>query len=283
MHHEPIERVKRDVQVYYCMSVVRSAARIIGLITGNMNHVSIGNEKATPVVYAHGWGRSYHDFIQVAESLAPVTHSTLLDLPGFGDSPRPDDTWGSGEYADHCAQFLKQRGVPSVIWVGHSFGGRVGLQLAVRHPQLISGLVLVASAGIPLPKSRARQLKRRYRQFRFKMAKRRATTEEQTKQLEQQYGSADYLQSAELGLRDIFVKVIGEDQTSDARKIKTPTTLVYGNRDTETPVAIGERLSTLIEGSQLVCCPEFDHIDILNRGRHQIALSVKELINGAKA
>ena len=283
MPDTPIERVKRDVQVYYCMRVTLSAVRIIGLITGNMNHVSIGNEKAPTVVYAHGWGRSYHDFIQVAESLAPATNSILLDLPGFGESPRPEDTWGSSEYADHCAQFLKQRSVTPVIWVGHSFGGRVGLQLAVRHPQLVAGMVLVASAGIPLPTSRTRQLKRRYRQFRFKMAKRRATTAEQTKRLEQQYGSADYLQSAELGLRDIFVKVIAEDQTNDTRKISTPTTLIYGNADTETPVAIGERLNSLIQGSQLVCCPEFDHLDILNRGRHQIALSVKDLINGANA
>ncbi len=268
--------------MFYKCIIVRvlcvSTARIIGLITGNMNHVSIGNENATPVVFAHGWARSYHDFIQVAESLAPIAHSVLLDLPGFGETPRPEETWGSSEYADHCAQFLKDRGHAKVIWVGHSFGGRVGLQLAVRHPELLSGLVLVASAGIPVPNSSARRLKRVYRQFRFKQAKRKATTPEETQQLERQYGSADYIQSAELGLRDIFVKVISENQSDDAQKITTPTTLVYGNRDTETPVAIGEKLNALITGSQLVCCPEFGHIDILNRGRHQIALSIKDLI-----
>ncbi len=258
-----------------------SAARIIRLITGDMNHVCIGNENATPVVFAHGWARTHHDFIQVAESLAPVANSILLDLPGFGDTPRPDDTWGSEEYADHCAGFLQQRALPPVIWVGHSFGGRVGMQMAVRHPQLLAGLVLVASAGIPVPGTSGRQWRRKARQLRFKLAKRKANSAEEIALLEKQYGSADYIHSAEIGLRDIFVKVISENQTEDAKTIATPTRLVYGNKDNDTPVSIGETLNQLIDNSQLTSCPEFGHIDILSRGRHQIALAIKDLISGA--
>ncbi|MEM7255757.1 MAG: alpha/beta hydrolase [Pseudomonadota bacterium] len=248
-----------------------------------MNHITIGNHPATCVVYAHGWARSHADFIQVAESLESTTNSVLLDLPGFGESPRPESDWGSAEYADHCAAFIRQSSASRVIWVGHSFGGRIGLQLAVRHPQLLCGMVIVAGAGIPIPKTTTALFRRRLRQYRFKMARRRAKTGAEVDALENTYGSADYVHSKSIGMRDIFVKLVAEDQRNDAAKIKLPTRLIYGARDTETPMVIAEQLNALIPQSQLVRCPEFGHIDILSRGRHQIALSIKELIGGAAA
>ena len=88
----------------------------------------------------------------------------------------------------------------------------------------------------------------------------------------------DSIHSKEIGLRDVFLKVIAEDQSADVVNIKCPTHLVYGAKDDETPVSIGERLQQLIPDATLVVCPEFDHFDILNRGRHQVALMIKEMI-----
>lgn len=256
------------------------AAHSIRLINRDMNHITIGNHSATCVVYAHGWGRSHADFIQIAESLESTANSVLLDLPGFGETARPDDSWGSAEYADHCAEFIRQQHVTQVIWVGHSFGGRIGLQMAVRHPQLLRGLVIVAGAGIPAPKSPLSAMRRRLRQYRFKMARLRAGSDAEIDELEKTYGSADYIHSKSIGMRDIFVKLVAEDQRNDAARIQVPTRLIYGQLDQETPMAIGEQLNTLINDSELVRCPEFGHIDVLSRGRHQVALSIKELIAG---
>lgn len=260
------------------MHFIQRSAHSIRLIIGDMNHITIGNPAAACVVFAHGWARTHRDFIQVAESIEPIANSILIDLPGFGETPRPDKAWGSSEYADYCAEFIRQHDFSRVIWVGHSFGVRVGMQIAVRHPKLLRGLVLVAGAGIPAPKSAAGSWLRRVRQLRFKIAKRRAKHDAEIEALERTYGSADYIHSREIGLRDIFVKVIAEDQSNDATKITTPATLIYGERDTETPVGLGERLHELIPESTLIRCPEFGHIDILNRGRHQIALSIKEML-----
>ena len=94
--------------------------------------------------------------------------------------------------------------------------------------------------------------------------------------LEQQYGSADYIQSRELGLRDIFVKTVNEDQTDTLAEIESPTTIIYGGKDHDTPVEVGEKLAAGIPQSQLIVCPHYDHISILDRGRHQIALCIKE-------
>lgn len=237
--------------------------------------IKIGTEGAPAVVFAHGWGRSHRDFIPVAEALAPVAQCYLLDLPGFGDSPRPDAGWGTQDYAQYLQTHLREDlGLDHYIWVGHSFGGRIGLRLAAAQAPL-DHLVIVAGAGVPREVARSEQIKRRFRGRLFKLRKRLARGEDALAALEARFGSADYVHSREIGMRDIFLSTISEDQSADLPGISVPTTLIYGARDTETPPEIGRKIADLVPGSTYVECPEFDHISILDRGRHQIALAVK--------
>lgn len=246
------------------------------------NLVQIGDATKPPVVFGHGWGRTYRDFIPVAEALAPVARSYLIDFPGFGDTPRPDETWGTDDYADHITEFLKNaHGLSSYCWVGHSFGGRVGMRIAAKTPDLINHLVLVASAGVPRTRSALQKLQGRRRGWEFKMRKAGAKTPEALAALEQQYGSLDYIHSREIGMRDIFVRTVNEDQTDTLGRITCPTTLIYGGKDTETPVEVGETIAAGISGAELIVCPHYDHISILDRGRHQIALAIKEKLGAA--
>ncbi|MEL7109187.1 MAG: alpha/beta hydrolase [Pseudomonadota bacterium] len=246
------------------------------------NLVQIGDSSKPAVVFGHGWGRTYRDFIPVAEALAPVASSYLVDFPGFGDSPRPDETWGTTEYCEHILAYLKDaHDLSSFIWVGHSFGGRVGMRIAAAHPNAVNHLVLVASAGVPRSRSTLQKLKGRRRGLEFKLRKAQAKDDAALQALEQQYGSADYIQSRELGLRDIFVKTVNEDQTDTLPSITSPTTIIYGGKDHDTPVEVGEKLAAGIPNAQLIVCPHYDHISILDRGRHQIALCIKEQLGAS--
>ena len=248
-----------------------------------MNHIEIGKCATPDVVFGHGWGRTHHDFIPVAEAIAPFARSILLDLPGFGETPRVADNWGSVEYADHIAQFIRQKTDSKIIWVGHSFGGRIGLRLAVRHADILRGMVLIASAGVPVHKSLRTRLYASARQMQFRFLKTRAADQQALEKLEQKFGSADYIESRRTGMRDVLLNVIREDQSVDLPQITTPTKIVYGAKDTETPVEIGQKLQGLIPGSKLIVCPEFDHIGVLDRGRHQIALVLKEMLQEMSA
>ena len=246
------------------------------------NLVQIGDTKKPPVVFGHGWGRTYRDFIPVAEALASVASSYLVDFPGFGDTPRPDETWGTQAYADHMLNFLQaELGLTRFIWVGHSFGGRVGMRIAAKHPDAVCHLVLVASAGIPRKRSSWQKLKGRQRGMEFKLRKAMAKDEAALQTLESRFGSVDYVHSREIGLRDIFVKTVNEDQTDTLPQIQCQTTLIYGGQDMETPVELGQRLAAGIPNADLIVCPHYDHISILDRGRHQIALSIKEQLGAA--
>lgn len=240
-----------------------------------LNCLQIGAVDAPPVVFGHGWARDHRDFIPVAEALAPVARSYLLDLPGFGASPRPDAAWGTAEYATHLRDYIQNElGLTRYIWVGHSFGGRIGLRLGVAGAPL-DHLVIVAGAGVPRDVSVYEQMRRDVRRARFRYLRRRAKNEQEILDLEERFGSADYVQSRALGLRDIFTATISEDQSAQLGRILCPTTLIYGGKDTETPPEIGRKMADRIVGATYVECPEFDHISVLDRGRHQIALAVK--------
>lgn len=245
--------------------------------------VELGQPDAPVVVFAHGWGRTRADFMPVAELIAGQARCVMFDLPGFGETPRPDDAWDTNDYADYMRQVLADKfGDAPVIWVGHSFGGRVGLRLAAQPQSPISRLVIVAGAGVKLPRTVWQQLRSQWRGAQFKRKKARAGDDYEIIALEKQYGSADYVHSREIGMRDIFIKTVQEDQTNDVGRIIAPTHLIYGAKDTETPPAEGRVLHDHIPNSVYIECPEFDHLSVLTRGRHQIAQVIKEILTEAR-
>src|SRR4051812_22287767 len=74
------------------------------------------------LIFGHGWGQSSVAFLPLADTLKPFAPSYLIDFPGFGQSPVPPQNWGTAEYADAVATWLKSLGPENRIWVGHSFG-----------------------------------------------------------------------------------------------------------------------------------------------------------------
>jgi pimeloyl-ACP methyl ester carboxylesterase len=243
-----------------------------------MHFTTIGDTGGTPVLFTHGWARDHRDFIPTAEALAPFARSYLVDLPGFGATPRPDGAWGTAEYADHAVEFMRAHGVNRFIWVGHSFGGRMGLRAGVRAPEAIAGLVLAGCAGIPRVRKPWDIWRSKARQRIFKFKRDMAKTQAEKDALERQYGSVDYIHSAEIGMRDVFLATIREDQTPDLGRISAPTELIFGARDVDTPPEAGRRIAGAITGARYTEVPYLDHHTICSRGHHQIAMAVKDMI-----
>src|ERR1051325_11137519 len=102
--------------------------------------------EAPLLVWAHGWGHTHANLLPLAEAMQSSARSVLLDFPGFGASPLPAEAWGTAKYAEACAECLASLPPGRRLWIGHSFGCRVGLQLAARHPEAVDGLFLIAAA-----------------------------------------------------------------------------------------------------------------------------------------
>ena len=99
-----------------------------------IHYDTLGQKDAPVILWAHGWGQSHKGFMPFAQSFESSAKHVLVDFPGFGNSPAPHDIGSTAEYADAMAGFIKEQCGGEVIWVGHSFGCRVGLQMAAREP-----------------------------------------------------------------------------------------------------------------------------------------------------
>jgi len=231
---------------------------------------------APELVWAHGWGHSHASLTPLAAALRRRADSWLLDLPGFGASPLPPGPWGTENYADAMAAWLATLPPRRRVWVGHSFGCRIGLQLAARHPQAVDALLLIAAAGLPPHRSLATRLKRLPRRLAFR-AMRAMTPEGPARdRLRERWGSADYRAAGPM--RAVLVKAVNEDLSEAACRIRLPVTLVNGADDQESPPEIAERLHALIAGSRLNVLRGFDHWTILTDGRHQVNHLLVELL-----
>ncbi len=223
---------------------------------------------AAELIWAHGWGHSHQALLPLAVAMRQRADSWLVDFPGFGASPPPPFAWGTEDYADAMAEWLANLPPSRKIWVGHSFGCRVGLQLAARHPRAVEALFLIAAAGLPPQRSLATRARRFPRNVAFRML--RAVTPEgpARDRLRDRYGSSDYRTAG--AMRPVLVKAVIEDLSDVARAVRCPVVVVHGDNDTESPPEIAERFHALIAGSRLHLLRGFDHWTILTDGRHQI-------------
>jgi pimeloyl-ACP methyl ester carboxylesterase len=104
--------------------------------------------KKAPVVMLHGLNNSRFSWSCVAPFLARDRRVFLLDLPGHGDSDRPDLGYELEWYARTVARWLEKAGIERADVVGHSFGGGVAQMLLLECPARVRRLVLIASGGL---------------------------------------------------------------------------------------------------------------------------------------
>jgi pimeloyl-ACP methyl ester carboxylesterase len=100
-----------------------------------------------PIVFVHGLS-SYLSFWEYQIPYFARGHRVLaLDLPGYGQSGRPDAPCTPPWYADVVSDWMGTLGVDHATVVGHSMGGQVAVHLALSHPARVDRLVLSAPAG----------------------------------------------------------------------------------------------------------------------------------------
>ncbi|MEZ5582434.1 MAG: alpha/beta hydrolase [Candidatus Competibacteraceae bacterium] len=224
-----------------------------------LNIVVLGKANADPpLLILHGWGQDVEAMRPLGERLAWHREVHLVDLPGFGESPWSGEDWDTRDYARCVLAYLNRAGITQVDLLGHSFGGRIGLRIASEWPERLRRLVLMNAAGLP----RQRTLRQRLRVWAIRTLGRgfrllpAAWSQPLLNWHRRRYGSRDY-QNAGV-LRGTFVKVVNEDQTANATRIKAPTLVLWGARDQETPVEMAHRSGRLIPHAEVVVL-EQDH------------------------
>ena len=91
--------------------------------------------------------------LQHSDALAARGEVHLLDLPGYGRSPRPDREFSIADHAATVARYLADRGLDHPVVVGHSMGTQVAAQLAADFPDLVDRVVLIGPVVVPTARS----------------------------------------------------------------------------------------------------------------------------------
>jgi len=102
---------------------------------------------APVVLLLHGWTASIDlQFVTAYEALAARCTFVGIDHRGHGRGLRAPDPFTLEDAADDAAALVRHLGLGSVIAVGYSMGGPISMLLTRRHPGLVRGLVVQATA-----------------------------------------------------------------------------------------------------------------------------------------
>jgi pimeloyl-ACP methyl ester carboxylesterase len=116
----------------------------------------VAGDGEPPVVLLHGLGGAAANWVELAPALAERHRVLAPDLPGHAGSAALPAVPTLGALADRVALLAAREGLEPAVVFGHSLGGTVAVQLALRHPERVAGLLLAAPPGISSRLRRAR-------------------------------------------------------------------------------------------------------------------------------
>lgn len=191
----------------------------------------MSNKLKIPIMILHGWGLRgsvYNNLVDVLKKQGYTVYAP--DLPGFGDEPLLSESMNLKDYVDFVKKFLEKQRIKKVTVIGHSFGGRVAVKMAVTVPEMVEKIVLT---GVPI--IRHITFKKRIAGFVAVFGKLLPGILGNVfrKILYKIIGEYDYLKAG--NMKKTLTAIVNEDLTSYTRKITVPTLLVWGADDIFTP------------------------------------------------
>lgn len=221
------------------------------------------------VVMLQGWGTDLGVYDSVANSINEQYRFVQFDFPGFGGSDEPREAWNVDAYADFFCKFMQALDIKKATLIGHSYGGRVIIKLAARDsiPFEITNIVLIDSAGIMPKRSFAQQMKvKRYKVLKkiLNMNVVYALFPELIDDWRSRQGSADYRNASPM-MRQCLVMAVNEDLTELLPEVKQDTLLIWGDKDTATPITDAKLMEEKIPNAGLVVLKGAGHFSFLEQ------------------
>ncbi len=101
--------------------------------------------RGDPVLLIHGLGATKASFLPSVGAVARTHRAIAIDLPGFGDSVKPiGAAYDPAFFAEAIVALLDALELPSAHLIGNSMGGRVSIEVGLRHADRVRRLVLLA-------------------------------------------------------------------------------------------------------------------------------------------
>ncbi len=235
----------------------------------------ITGEGSKNLVILQGWGTSLDMYDSITRAVMGIEGAPYrvvqLDFPGFGGSDEPHEPWSVDDYTDFFIRFMKELDIKEAVLYGHSYGGRVIIKLADRIargediPFTVDRIILNDAAGI-MPKRSPKQLRKvkRYKALKKVLLSKpiHALFPDMIDYWQSQQGSADYRAASPM-MKQCLVKAVNEDLTELLPNIKQDTLLIWGDKDTATPIEDGRTMERLIPNAGLAIIEGTGHFSFL--------------------
>lgn len=114
----------------------------------NLNYLRTGNKDAASVVLVHGFGGDLNNWLFNQPALSESNDVVALDLPGHGRSSKEVGKADMAMLTAAFGGFLDAMGIERAHLAGHSVGGALALRFAMDYSERVTGLTLLAPAGL---------------------------------------------------------------------------------------------------------------------------------------
>lgn len=223
-----------------------------------------------PLMLSHALGLDLTMWDGLASTLAENHEVARYDHRGHGGSAVPAGPYTLDQLVDDAARLIREWGRGPVVWIGLSMGGMVGQGLAIRHPELLRGLVL-ANTTAQYPEAAAAVWQQRI------AAVQQGGMAAVADAVVERYLSGEY-RAAHPGLvqalREQLLRcdpagyvacchaVAAVDWLDQLAQVRVPTLVIAGGRDVGATPAMAQAIAERIAGAQLVLFDDAAHLSV---------------------
>lgn len=227
------------------------------VINGKRIYYETFGKAKQSILFVHGWGGTHKSLKKLALKASRKWKTYIFDLPGFGQSDNPNTDWGVKEYAEFIVAFSKEMNIENPVYFGHSFGGSTGIYVTANQLMPVSHLILCASS--------------------FKRSGKKSKMASTVNKIAESYFPfiqerfhavklimyRIFFRNSDLAkyphLEPNFRKIVTQDLSDLPELIQIPTLILWGGRDTYTPVEYADELNMKIPHSIKIIYPHKSH------------------------
>ena len=238
-----------------------------------------GSEGRETILFIHGAGGGQLSWAFQKGFFEKEFHPVVIELPGHGESGGEGEE-EIGRYAEHVYRFLKALNLRHLLLVGHSMGGAIVQTLAVTHPEIVRGIVLVGTgARLKVLPTVLDGINKNFEETVRKIVQYAFSRKASPELIE---AGADYL----LGCRPRvlygdFLACDRFDFMKEVSKIEMPALILCGAEDELTPVKYSEFLHQHIRPSRLEILTGAGHMAMME-SPEAFNRNVREFVRGIR-